>query len=75
MSSPDKLVYMANQIGKFFVAQGESEAPAAIAEHLKKFWEPRMLTAIFAHLQAGGAGLDPVVRQAIEKLAADHAVV
>ena len=44
--SPDKLVYMANQIGKFFA----------------------MRSAIFAHLDAGGAGLDPLVREAIEKL-------
>jgi formate dehydrogenase subunit delta len=68
--SPDKLVYMANQIGKFFASQGTSKAPAAIAEHIQKFWEPRMRSAIFAHLDAGGAGLDPLVREAIEKLRA-----
>jgi formate dehydrogenase subunit delta len=68
--STDKLVYMANQIGKFFNAQGADKAVPGIAEHLKKFWEPRMLSAVFAHLDAGGAGLDPPVRQAIEKLRA-----
>ena len=68
--SPDKLVYMANQIGKFFTAQGADKAAPSIAEHLKKFWEPRMLSAIIAHLDAGGAGLDPPVRQAVEKLRA-----
>ncbi len=67
-SSSDKLVYMANQIGKFFVAQGQDKAPAAIAEHLNKFWDPRMRSTIIAHLQAGGAGLDPLVRNAIEKV-------
>jgi formate dehydrogenase subunit delta len=66
--SPDKLVYMANQIGKFFASQGTSKAPSAIAEHIQKFWEPRMRTAIIAHLQAGGAGLDPLVREAVDKL-------
>ena len=35
--SSDKLVHMANQIGKFFVSQGADKAPAAIAEHLRKF--------------------------------------
>jgi len=40
--SPDKLVYMANQIGKFFASQGTGKAPAAIAEHIQKFWEPRV---------------------------------
>jgi len=32
--SPDKLVYMANQIGKFFAHQGEEKAIAGIADHL-----------------------------------------
>jgi formate dehydrogenase subunit delta len=68
MSSPDKLVYMANQIGKFFVAQGQDRAPAAIAEHLNKFWEPRMRSAIIAHLEAGGVGLDPCVLEAVGKV-------
>jgi formate dehydrogenase subunit delta len=63
-----KLVYMANQIGKFFSSQGPEVAIAGTAEHIKKFWDPRMRAAIFAHLAAGGAGLDPAPRQAIEKL-------
>jgi len=68
MSSPDKLVYMANQIGKFFTAQGEASAVEGIATHLKNFWDPRMRKAIIAHLDAGGARLDPEVRLAIERL-------
>lgn len=66
--SSEKLVHMANQIGKFFASQGAETAPAAIAEHLRKFWDPRMRAGILAHLEAGGAGLDPLVRQAIELL-------
>lgn len=66
--SPDKLVMMANQIGKFFASQGNQVAVPGIAEHIKKFWEPRMRNAIFAHLDAGGAGIDPLVRQALQSL-------
>jgi formate dehydrogenase subunit delta len=66
--SPDKLVYMANQIGKFFTSQGPDKAAAGIAEHIARFWDPRMRAAIIAHFEAGGAGLDPVVREAIGKL-------
>ena len=66
--SLDKLVYMANQIGKFFAHQGEDKAVAGVADHLEKFWDPRMRAAIVAHLDAGGNGLDPVVREAIKKL-------
>jgi formate dehydrogenase subunit delta len=68
--SPDKLVYMANQIGKFFVSQGEDEAAPLIADHLTKFWDPRMRKAIIAHLAEGGAGLDPAVREAVGRLSA-----
>lgn len=67
-SSPDRLIYMANQIGKFFASQGIDRAPASIAEHLSKFWDPRMRSKIVAHLDEGGAGLDPPVRTAVEKL-------
>ncbi|MBR0694963.1 formate dehydrogenase subunit delta [Bradyrhizobium lablabi] len=68
MSSPDKLIYMANQIGKFFQSQGHDRAVEGISEHIWKFWDPRMRKAIFAHLDTGGAGLDPPVRDALLKL-------
>ena len=66
--APDKLVYMANQIGKFFTSQGHDQAVAGTLDHIKKFWDPRMREAIVAHLDSGGRGLDPSVRQAIEQL-------
>ncbi len=66
--SPDRLVYMANQIGKFFASQGADKAVPGIAEHIRKFWDPRMRSAIAAHVDAGGAGLDPPVRDAIVSL-------
>jgi formate dehydrogenase subunit delta len=68
--SPEKLVYMANQIGKFFANQGEEKAVPAIADHIRKFWEPRMRAAIIAHLEAGGGGLDPAVARAVAMLPA-----
>jgi formate dehydrogenase subunit delta len=64
----DKLVYMANQIGAFFKAQDMATAAAKIAEHITKFWDPRMRRAIVARLDAGGAGLDPAARRAVETL-------
>ncbi len=39
-----------------------------IAEHIRKFWDPRMRSAILAHFDAGGAGLDSDVRKAVEEL-------
>ena len=67
-TSPDRLVYMANQIGAFFNSQGHDKAVPGIAEHIRKFWDPRMRTMILAHLDAGGTGLEPNVRDAIESL-------
>ena len=66
--SPDRLIYMANQIGKFFQSQGHDKAVPGIADHIKKFWDPRMRKAILAHFDSGGAGLDILVRDAVEQL-------
>lgn len=71
--APDKLVYMANQIGAFFAAQPGDGAVEAIADHLVKFWAPRMRTAIIAHEASGGAGLDLPVAAAVRRLAAPSA--
>jgi formate dehydrogenase subunit delta len=38
-----------------------------ITEHVQNFWDPRMRSAITAHLDAGGAGLDPEVWDATLK--------
>ena len=65
---PEKLVMMANQIGAFFATQKGDEAVHGIVDHIKKFWDPRMRAAILDHLQAGGEGLDPQVRRAVEEL-------
>lgn len=68
-SSPEqRLVYMANQIGKFFQSQGHGKTVPGVADHIRKFWDPRMRKQIYAHLAAGGAGLDPDVREALESL-------
>ena len=47
--SPDRLIYMANQIGKFFQSQGPDRAVPGIAEHIRIIWDPRMPAAILAH--------------------------
>lgn len=62
--SEDKLVYMANQIATFFGSKPEPEAAAGVADHINKFWEPRMRAQLLQVLAEGGAGLSPVVRAA-----------
>ena len=67
---PYKLVRMANQIAAFFAAQGEARAVPQIADHIEKFWDPRMRRQILAHIAAGGDGLAPLTRSALAKLTA-----
>jgi formate dehydrogenase subunit delta len=66
---PEKLVMMANQIAKFFAAQGEARAVPQIADHISQFWDPRMRRDITAHLARGGEGLDPLARAALAGIA------
>lgn len=62
----ENLVNMANRIGQFFEAEPDREqAIQDIASHLKRFWDPRMRTAIIAHVDAGGTGLLEIVAAAI----------
>src|SRR5262245_21809276 len=63
--SPDRLIYMANQIGKFFQSQGPDKVVAGPAEHIRRFCDPRMARAMSSPPAAGGAGLDAQVRAAI----------
>lgn len=62
----DSLVKMANQIGSFFDAMPDrGEALEGIAQHLRKFWVPRMRLRFLAHVDSGGAGLHPLVMQSM----------
>lgn len=72
----EKLVRMANQIAVFFSAQArvkgsEEIAVAGIADHIEKFWDPRMRSMLAAHMALGGpTPLDPLARRAVERLLA-----
>jgi formate dehydrogenase subunit delta len=68
-NSAAKLVKMANQIGTFFASQKHSDPVAGTANHLQRFWDPRMREGIIAHVKNGGAGLDPVPLEAVKSLA------
>jgi len=46
MSSEERLVYMANQIAREFARTGDPAA--ATADHIAKFWDPRMRGRILA---------------------------
>lgn len=63
----DHLIRMANQIGGFFEAMPDrAEATMDVAQHIKKFWAPRMRHALLGHVdQEGDAGLHLMVKLAL----------
>ena len=64
-STSEKLVRMANQIATFFHSKPREEGLTGVAEHINKFWEPRMRRQFFDIVDNhGGEGLDSLVLQA-----------
>jgi len=67
-----QLITMANEIAAFFNGATEAdEASKNVAAHLRRYWDPRMRKQIVEHLAAGGDGLVPTARAAVELIAAD----
>ena len=64
---PKRLIHMANQIGEFFEADPErAAAMQGIADHIKRFWDPRMRTGLLQWVDDhDGEGLRPLVLEAI----------
>jgi formate dehydrogenase subunit delta len=69
----EHMVKMVNEISLFF--EGESgageEAARSVANHLRRFWDPRMRKQIIAHYNKGGAGLEDVGLAGVAILAKD----
>jgi formate dehydrogenase subunit delta len=61
----ERLRYVADQIARNFAALGEEQAIAATADHIAKFWDPRMKAQILA---SDRAALSPPVAAALERL-------
>lgn len=57
------LIRMANQIGAFFEAEpDQAEAAVAVANHLKRFWDPRMRAALLQYAtERDSEGLSEIV--------------
>ena len=70
--SPDKLVYMANQIAMFFASQPREDQAARVADHMRDFWDPRMRAQLFEIVDAGRADLNPLAATAVRTLRLDE---
>ncbi|HAZ60319.1 MAG TPA: formate dehydrogenase [Gammaproteobacteria bacterium] len=67
----ERLTEMANDIAAFFAADPDQDvAEEGVAEHLRRFWDPRMRQGLAELVrETGGADLHPLVRGAVQRLA------
>ena len=63
----DNLIRMVNRIGAFFAAMPDrDEAMRDLAQHVRRFWAPRMRQQLFEHLDTKqGEGVDELVIAAL----------
>jgi formate dehydrogenase subunit delta len=64
------LIEMTNRIGEFFESMpNHDEALAGIADHVRRFWEPRMRRAILTTLDDPAAceSMRPIVKEALTR--------
>src|ERR1700677_1594474 len=73
--SAEHLLKMANDIGNFFRSEPvRTEGVAGVANHIAKFWTPRMRQKLLDHVkQHGEAELDELPREALKLLATQSA--
>ena len=69
----NKLVQMANQIGSFYAGMPDRErALLDIANHIRRFWAPRMRKALLQHVdEQGDTDLIEIVRETVRTHRAD----
>jgi len=63
----DLLIKMANEIGDFFAGTTDPDQAARdVANHLRRFWEPRMRAQMLKYYEERqGAGLSDLARNAV----------
>lgn len=66
---PARVVRLANDIAVQFPHQADAQAAAAIAAHIRMFWEPRMLAELAAVSRRPDSGLVERARAAARLLA------
>jgi formate dehydrogenase subunit delta len=66
--SPDLMVHNANQIALYFASYPREEAVSGVADHIRKFWTPRMREQLLQYAIQGGGGLHELAVEAIPRL-------
>jgi formate dehydrogenase subunit delta len=63
---PHHLVDMVNEIAAFFVGEEPGKAAENVANHLRRYWDPRMRRQIVEHASNGGEGLSQVAKAGVD---------
>jgi formate dehydrogenase subunit delta len=66
---PHHLVTMANEIAAFFAGEDPASAAENVANHLRRYWDPRMRRQIVEHASNGGEGLSAVAKAGVQLIA------
>ena len=65
---PKRLIEMANQIAAFYGSEPDLDAASAgVAEHIARFWDPRMRRILLEQARSGNAAIDPLVGRALRE--------
>jgi formate dehydrogenase subunit delta len=69
LMDPQHLVDMVNEIAAFFTGEDPKNAAENVANHLRRYWDPRMRRQIVEHASTGGDGLSQVARAGVALIA------
>jgi formate dehydrogenase subunit delta len=64
VSEQPRVVQLAQDIARNFAHLPDDVAAAAIANHLRSFWDPRMRDQLKKIVEADPSSVDPLVREA-----------
>jgi len=63
-----RLIEMANQIAAFYASEPNPEAASAgVAEHIARFWDPRMRRILLQEASTGNETIAPLVDRALRE--------
>ena len=65
---PKRLIEMANQIAAFYASEPDLDAASAgVADHIERFWDPRMRRILLEQASAGNETIAPLVGRALRE--------
>jgi formate dehydrogenase subunit delta len=65
---PKRLIDMANQIAAFYASEPDPEAASTgVADHIARFWDPRMRRILLEQASLGNETIAPLVGRALRE--------